>query len=312
MLKVSNWRIWTCDDVELHDLCTFGIDHDLELHTAWSCRITVCTSAHFVLKFRYRLVGLGGWRQDEWFTNVFLIPISLMPWNPGLADNTPVTKGLVLSCGLASLLVGTQGGVRVFSLSYQVLVSGPSIMYVWFVMFCRCCRQNWSLISGIIWVLWHNLSCHCPLKNPLNCHRRLIASCSKLHVEKSYWNWTDSVALVLLCRISLLLWHLACGRGVAESCTEAATLAPGYGTICILIHTGAPVWSLFIVLLQSLWKTNWVQQIHGMTSWVFLSLFGSPWLYCFMNEELCDIVLEEYAICLCYWLDDMWDDVLCE
>lgn len=59
--------------------------------------------------------------------------------------------------------------------------------------------------------------------------------------------------------------------GVADSCTEAATLAPDDGTIYILIHTGANVWSLFTVLLQSLWKTNWVQQIHGMACCVFLS-----------------------------------------
>jgi hypothetical protein len=32
-----------------------------------------------------------------------------------------VTKGIVFACGLVSVLVGTQGGAKVFSLSYQVL-----------------------------------------------------------------------------------------------------------------------------------------------------------------------------------------------
>ncbi|CAM6032750.1 unnamed protein product [Sphagnum compactum] len=36
--------------------------------------------------------------------------------------NAPVTKGIVLTCGLVSVLVGTQGGARVCSLSYQKVV----------------------------------------------------------------------------------------------------------------------------------------------------------------------------------------------
>ncbi|CAK9231635.1 unnamed protein product [Sphagnum troendelagicum] len=36
--------------------------------------------------------------------------------------NAPVTKGIVLICGLVSVLVGTQGGDRVCSLSYQKVV----------------------------------------------------------------------------------------------------------------------------------------------------------------------------------------------
>ncbi|CAM6021996.1 unnamed protein product [Sphagnum balticum] len=36
--------------------------------------------------------------------------------------NAPVTKGIVFACGLVSVLVGTQGGAKVFSLSYQRVV----------------------------------------------------------------------------------------------------------------------------------------------------------------------------------------------
>ena len=65
---------------------------------------------------------------------------------------------------------------------------------------------------------------------------------------------TEPTVLHLFCCVGYAsccdIWHVVVG--VAESCTEAATLAPGYGTICILIHTGAPVWSLFTVLFQSL------------------------------------------------------------
>ena len=40
------------------------------------------------------------------------------------ADNAPVTKGMVLACGLVSVLVGTQGGAKAVSLSYQVFYMG--------------------------------------------------------------------------------------------------------------------------------------------------------------------------------------------
>ena len=43
-----------------------------------------------------------------------------MFWIFAFADNAPVTKGVVLACGLASVLVGTQGVARAISLSYQV------------------------------------------------------------------------------------------------------------------------------------------------------------------------------------------------
>lgn len=41
---------------------------------------------------------------------------------PSGFHNAPVTKGIVLACGLASVLIGTQGGARALSLSYQKFV----------------------------------------------------------------------------------------------------------------------------------------------------------------------------------------------
>lgn len=151
MLKVSTGVSKPVTDVELHELYTSGIDYDLELH----CMIMSDNGLH-LSSFRVEVSGIGWWGlvlegKTGGIPTSFSSRFLWCAWNPGLADNTPVTKSLVLSCGLASVLVGTQGGVRVFSLSYQVLVSDLSILYVWFVMFCRCCRQNWSLIrySGI-------------------------------------------------------------------------------------------------------------------------------------------------------------------
>ncbi|KAG0610681.1 hypothetical protein M758_7G083600 [Ceratodon purpureus] len=54
---------------------------------------------------------------------------------PSGFHNAPVTKGIVLACGLASVLVGTQGGARAISLSYQKVVQN---LQIWRLLSSPC------------------------------------------------------------------------------------------------------------------------------------------------------------------------------
>lgn len=54
---------------------------------------------------------------------------------PSGFHNAPVTKGVVLACGLASVLVGTQGVARAISLSYQKVVQN---LQLWRLLSAPC------------------------------------------------------------------------------------------------------------------------------------------------------------------------------
>jgi len=54
---------------------------------------------------------------------------------PSGFHNAPVTKVIVLACGLVSVLVGIQGGARVFNLSYQKVVQK---LQLWRLLMAPC------------------------------------------------------------------------------------------------------------------------------------------------------------------------------
>ncbi|XP_024383933.1 rhomboid-like protein 18 isoform X2 [Physcomitrium patens] len=66
---------------------------------------------------------------------------------PSGFHNAPVTKAIVMACGLASVLVGTQGGARALSLSYQKIVQK---LQLWRLLSSPCVFSSTSeLLFGL-------------------------------------------------------------------------------------------------------------------------------------------------------------------